>query len=354
MGKDRGQAKRKDDFRVVRFHARAANRPPTGFILPKAARLRERPHIAIAKGRVLSFSTCWNSWRHTSGLELAAEILEMGFTRIELSHGLRAPLLAELLAAKDKLGFEVSSVHAFCPLPPEVLTDSPDCYEFTSHREDERRRAVRLAIATVETALRFGARAVVLHTGSLRTQNASARLRQMIHQGGWGTKKYAAAKLAAVRQREKAGPLYLERAHAALIHVAEAAAKNGISLGIENRENYEAVPSERELPILLDRLGGQPVYAWHDFGHAQIKHHLGLLDHAQYLEALGARVLGAHVHDVKWPFSDHRPPFSGTIAFEKLVPRLSNCRHFVFEMHPRTSREDILAARARWTQLFPE
>lgn len=302
---------------------------------------------------MLSFSTCWNARRHTSGLELAREIVEMGFTRIELSHGLRAPMVAELLAAREKLGFEISSVHAPCPMPPDILADAPDCLELTSHREGERRRAARLAAAAVETAAQCGARRVVLHAGRVSTLSASARLRAMVEEGRWGSKAWARAKLAAAIRREQLGPLYFSRALEGLRPAAEAAARLGIELGIENRESLEAVPSSRELPHLLDALGTH-VFAWHDFGHAQIQEHLGWLDHAQHLDRIGPRVRAAHVHDVKWPFRDHQPPWTGAVPFEQLVSRLPNCRLFVFEMHPRASREDILAARRRWLEFFPE
>ena len=301
---------------------------------------------------VLSFSTCWNSSRHSSGQAVAEEICGLGFRRIELGHGLRAPMVAELLAAKERVGFEVSSVHCFCPLPPEVIVDNPDCYEFTSHRPEDRRRATRLAIQTIDMAERFGASTVVVHAGRVRTLRESENLRRLAAKGNLFDKEYSRAKLEAVKKREAVSETYLQRSLDCLAEVADHAAKMGVTLGIENREDYEAVPSEREIENLLHRLEASNVGYWHDFGHAQIKHNLGLISHDQWLERIGSRAVGCHVHDVKWPFSDHQAPFTGEIPFEKLVPRLSKTAEFVFEMSPRVSREAILAAKERWQTLF--
>ncbi len=278
----------------------------------------------------------------------------MGFLRIELGHGLQAPMVADLLKAREKLGFQVSSVHCFCPLPPEVMADNPDCYEFTSHRAEDRRRAVRLAIQTIDMAERFGAGVVVVHAGRVRTLQVTNQLRELARSGHLLDKKYGSAKIQAVRRREAVSETYLQRSLECLVEIADHAAKMGVRLGIENREDYEAVPSEREMENLLHRLEASNVGYWHDFGHAQIKDHLGLLSHDQWLDRIGQRAFGCHVHDVKWPFNDHQAPFTGVIPFEKLMSKLPKRAEFVFEMSPRVSKEDILAARNRWQSLFPQ
>ena len=42
---------------------------------------------------MLSVSTCWNSGRHTEGIEMLEELLGLGFTRVELGHGIRLSLM---------------------------------------------------------------------------------------------------------------------------------------------------------------------------------------------------------------------------------------------------------------------
>ena len=76
------------------------------------------------------------------------------------------------------------------------------------------------------------------------------------------------------------------------------------------------------LKNFLRTLDSPSIGYWHDFGHAQIKQNMALLDHADWLDHIGQRALGCHVHDVKWPFKDHCPPFTGEINYAQLVPKL--------------------------------
>jgi sugar phosphate isomerase/epimerase len=301
---------------------------------------------------MLSFSTSWNAARHKSGEAIVREIMDLGFDCIELGHGLKMHIVHEILTVQKKLGFRVSTLHNFCPLPPEVMVDSPDCYEYTSHRDSDRRRAVKLTLQTIDMAERFECSRVILHTGKIKTKKLTRPLREMVMKEGNFTKQYAEAKLRTVKAREDVGETYIRRSLECLVQITDYASKKGILLGVENREHYEAVPSEREFVNFLQRLDASNAYYWHDFGHAQIKHNLGLIDHGEWLDQIGARAMGGHVHDVKWPFQDHCAPFTGEIPFEKLIPKLPNATIFVFELHPRTSREDIIASAERWRLLF--
>jgi sugar phosphate isomerase/epimerase len=301
---------------------------------------------------MLSFSTSWNSHGKKSGGDIVREILSLGFDTIELGHGLSSPVVQEILEARRDLKFKVSSLHNFCPMPPEVRVDNPDCYEFISHRPSDRERAVRLSLQTIDMAERFGARVVVIHTGRIRTLNLTRPLCEMVEQGKFLTKEFARAKVQAVRKREAVGEIYLQRALECLIEIADYASKKGIRIGIENREYYEAMPSEREFENFLQRLDSANAGYWHDFGHAQIKHNLALLNHTEWLDRVGQRAIGSHVHDVKWPFKDHCAPWTGEINFGELVPKLSTDCLFVFEIHPRTLREEILTFAERWKTLF--
>jgi len=301
----------------------------------------------------LSLSTSWNSWRHKDGREMVGEILDLGFRRIELSHGIHSPLLEGVLKAREKHDFAISSVHNFLPMPVEVLSDSPDCYEFTSHRPHDRERAVALTRQTIDWAARLGAPVVVVHCGLIRSLNLTAPLRDIVGEGGIFGRPFVRKKLAAVQRRERVAALYLQRVLDCLTDLADHAGAKGVKLGIENREDYEAVPGERELADFLRRLDSAHAGYWHDFGHAQIKHNLGLLDHAQWLRTAAPLAIGCHIHDVKWPFRDHCAPFTGEIDFANLIPLLPPTCQFVFELSPRTGVEEIRASATRWHDLFP-
>lgn len=301
---------------------------------------------------MLSLSTSWTSRKKLSGEEIVRQILDLGVDTIELGHGLKAPVVHEILSARKTLKFKVSSLHNFCPLPPEVMIDAPDCYEYTSHRQSDRERAVRLTLQTIDMAERFEAPNVVIHSGSIRALKVSGKLRDLIADGKHLSKDYARAKVDAVKKREEMSETYVQRALECLTEISSYASKKGIRLGIENRENYETVPSEREMENFLQRLDAANAGYWHDFGHAQIKENMAFLDHEEWLTRIGSRAIGCHVHDVKWPFSDHCAPFTGSVNFGKLRPLLPADCCVVFELHPRVPREEVIASLEQWKKLF--
>src|SRR5882672_10244743 len=114
---------------------------------------------------MLSISTCWNSGRHTEGEAMLQELLDLGFDRVELGHGIRISLMEGILRYFQEGKVRISSLHNFCPLPIEITRASPDCYMFSSTDARERERALRHTFQTIDFAQRFGARFVVLHLG---------------------------------------------------------------------------------------------------------------------------------------------------------------------------------------------
>ena len=280
------------------------------------------------------------------------EILQLGFQSVELSHGIRSSQLEGVLQARERRKFEVVSVHNFLPMPIEIQTDSPDCYEFTSHRPKDRDRALRLTLATIDWAAKLEARFVVVHTGRIRSLDLTAPLRKMVEKGKLHSREFVRKKLAAVQAREKIAEVHNARVLEYLIEAADHAGKRGVMLGIENREYYEAVPLERDFPSFLKRLESPHAGYWHDFGHAAIKHNLGLIDHHQHLERMAPMLLGCHIHDTRWPFRDHCPPFTGETPFDDLVPLLPAKCAKVLEMSPRTESADILKAAGQWQKHF--
>jgi len=280
------------------------------------------------------------------------EILQLGFDTLELSHGIRSSQFEGILQIREKRKFKVSSVHNFMPMPVEVQTDSPDCYEFTSDRATDRERALKFTLATIDWAAKLEAPFVVVHTGRIRSLDLTDPLRQMVEQGKLHSREYVRQKLAAVQARERVAEAFNSRVLEILREAADHAGKRGVKLGVENREYYEAVPSERDFPSFFQRLDSKNVGYWHDFGHAQIKENLGLIDHRLHLETMAPRLLGCHIHDTRWPFKDHCPPFTGETRFDELVPLLPKKCAMVLEMSPRAEAADILKAAETWEKNF--
>jgi sugar phosphate isomerase/epimerase len=304
---------------------------------------------------MISFSTCWNSGRHNAGDEMLREIKgEFGLDLIELGHGIRISLIPGIQKIFDAGEVRFSSLHNFCPLPVEVLAALPDCYQFSAVYPQERERAIRQTFQTIDFAARLGAPFVVLHLGAVKMRPITDLLIELTKAGEYLSRKYVRLKLRAVQKRERTAATYLQRVKDGLRRVIDYAAAKNVRLGLENRRGYEEIPTERELPVLLDEMDSPQIGYWHDFGHAQIKENLAFLDHAEWLRRIAPRTLGCHVQDCIWPAQDHQPPFAGDVDLEKLVPLLpANCL-FVWEMSPRKTADEIRRSMQIWRQHFGE
>ncbi len=302
---------------------------------------------------MLAFSTSWNSGRHTAGDEMLREIKgELGFDYVELGHGIRISLMPGIQKLFDAGEVRFSSLHNFCPLPVEVMHASPDCYQFSSIYPDERARAVKQTFQTIDFAERLGAPFVVLHCGQVRMNPITDELITMAKAGAMHSREYVWRKVDAVKKRESRAPAHLARVRDCLKRIVEYAASKNVRLGIEGRRGYEEIPSEKELPAILDELNAPHVGYWHDIGHLQVKENLGFVDHAQWLEFIGPRAFGCHMQDCIWPGQDHQAPFHGGADLKKLVPLLPRDCLYVWEMSPRRTADEIRRSVAIWNETF--
>ena len=143
---------------------------------------------------MIAFSTCWNSGRHTSGDEMLREIQTLGFNLIELGHGIRISLMPGIQKMFDAGEVRFSSLHNFCPLPVEVMSASPDCYEFSAAGKSERDRAVKQTLQTLDFAERLNAPFVVLHCGSISMNPITDELIALAQNGALLSRKYVRKK----------------------------------------------------------------------------------------------------------------------------------------------------------------
>lgn len=306
---------------------------------------------------MLSFSSCWNNSRHADGETMIEEIVELGFHNIELSHGMTIAKLPGIRKAYSRGLFTCSGVHNYFPSPVEVMIDAPDAYEYTSHRPFDRQRAMDMTLKTLELAAEFSARYVVLHMGSvpLPSKKWTKPLTAMVSAGEQGTPGYVKDKIAFVKKREKIAPLYYSRAIEALEQIAEKAKEYGVKLAVESRSRFEDMPNEREMVRLQEHFADNEwVGYWHDFGHVQLKHNLGLLDHQEWLEKMAPYIIGAHVHDVEWPARDHRVPLTGELVYPPLLQFFPAGCPLVWELSPTRRGEEIREKLAEWKEKFPE
>ena len=180
------------------------------------------------------------------------------------------------------------------------------------------------------------------------------RLIKLATSGAYLSRKYVRLKVGAVQKRERLAPAYLQRVKDCLRRIIEHAASKNVRLALEGRRGYEEIPTERELPALLDELNSPQLGYWHDFGHSQIKENVGFIDHAEWLRSIGPRAFGCHVQDCVWPAKDHETPFTGDVNFEKLVPLLPRNCLFVWEMSPNKPAHAIRQSVEIWKERFGE
>ena len=306
---------------------------------------------------MLAFSTCWNNSRHTDGEAMIEEIVAMGFRNIELSHGMTVAKIPGIRKAYAAGTFTCSGVHNYFPSPVEVMIDAPDAYEYTSHRPFDRKRAMDLTLKTLELAAEFQARYLVLHMGSapMNTAKFTKPLTQVVAAGEQRSPRYIKDKIAFIKKREILAPLYYHRAIQALEDLAPKAEEYGVKLAVESRSRFEDMPNEREMLKLQKYFHDNPwIGYWHDFGHVQLKHNLGLLDHYEWLEMIAPHLIGGHVHDVQWPARDHRTPFTGTLDYETILPFFPTGCPLVWELSPTRETDEIRASLEIWKRKFPE
>lgn len=276
------------------------------------------------------------------------EILDLGFDRVELGHGIRLSLMEGIQKMFEQGRVQISSLHNFCPLPIQITHASPDCYQFSSPDDRERQRAIKQTFQTIDFAERFNAPFVVLHLGRAPIGDYTEKLVRMAEAGLGQARSYVSEKLECIQKREKSVGPYFQRAKDCLARIAEYAATKNVRLGVESRHSFEEIPNEREMIDVLASFDCEHVGYWHDFGHVQVKHNLGFLDHVEWMLEASPRLLGCHLHDTQWPGRDHMAPFTGEVEYDKLVPFLPFNALLVFEMSPRRTAEEIVTAKEKW------
>lgn len=302
---------------------------------------------------IIGLSTAWNAYRCASGQELINEIKSLGFDRVELNFTLTGRVVNEIAALVNNHQIIVTSVHNFCPLPDHltILESSPDHYSLAALDEMERKKAVHFTKQTIDTAALLKAKAVVLHTGKVLTPDHTRTLTAYYEKGEKDSPRYCRLKEEMVIQRREKSRPHLDQLIKSLEELLPWAKKYGLKLCFENRFYYNEIPHPEEGAQLLQHFKTEDLYYWHDTGHAQVFENLGLYQHNDYLERLGHRLAGFHLHDVKGTV-DHIAPLMGNLDFSRLLPYLKAEHIKVIEVHRPVSAEQIKVGAEHLTQIL--
>ena len=288
-----------------------------------------------------ALSTNWNSFRCEDGGEIVDEALALGFDSLELSYRLTAEQLDGIRRRVDAGDIRVGSVHAPCPLPSPDASPTPEPFSLTALDERERRQACALAVGTLNAAVDFGARVVVVHAGHVTMGGLTeriARVRRSEREPGL-IQGFLIKRL--MRQRREKAADHLDSLRRSLSEILPMFERAKIALALENLPYWEGMPSETEMEALLREFKSPVLKYWHDIGHGQVRENLGVGSHLAWVQRLLPATAGCHIHDVIGLDGDHRAPGQGGIDFSEFSALAAPSIVHVFEPSPMVDRDAL-------------
>ena len=293
---------------------------------------------------MIGLSTAWFTEREgIRAPDVVETIVELGFSAVELEYRVTETLYRKMrpLILREKL--KVVSVHNFFPLPDEEppSTASGDRFLLSSLDREERDRAIRMTLRTIECAGDLGASAVVLHLGKVDMEPENEHLEDLFYQQRLDTPEGRDFLKAKLKERSEKRPPYLESVFFSLDRLNREAEKRGLLLGVENRYHYHQIPDYDEIGLILDRFSGGSIRYWHDLGHAHTLERLGIVDHVSLLRTYASFNAGIHIHDAIGT-DDHFAPGSGEIDFTGLADWLRSPPIKILEVHKKSDRLEVM------------
>jgi sugar phosphate isomerase/epimerase len=296
----------------------------------------------------LSLSTCWNSKRHETGEAMLDEIAALGFDSVELGYALTFRQADGVRRRLREGAVRVSSIHAFCPNPVPGGHAGPEPFSICDPADFRgRRHGISAVLDSARFASEIGVRPMVLHAGRVPVFRAARRLDALVSDGVRAEKPLAYEKklLRFQAKRERKAPKYFETLRASLEILLPELGKLGVLLCLENLPTADGCPDENEMSRLLREFEGAPLAYWHDAGHGQRRHELGLVHHAGLVKRMGPRIGGFHLHDVLPPLEDHMMPPGGLVDFRVFAPFAATDLPLVLEPRAARTAEEIVRAR---------
>ncbi len=282
---------------------------------------------------------------------MVKEMADLGFSHIELSHGIRVSLVPGILQALHENLVRVSSVHNFCPLPNGVQHPAPNLFMPSAISGQESHLWYRHTRRTLEFAERIKAPAVVVHLGSVSFPFFSPvkKLKAYFEkqEGRCLEDPHYHKLLEKARTKlRKRMPKYWRKVMRNVERILPTAEENRVQIGVENREGLAELPLDDGFSDFFGDLSStRNIGYWHDTGHAQIKERYGIIEHETLLRENRNRLVGFHLHDVSPDGEDHCPVGTGVIDFEMVARYIRPEHPVVLEFSPRLSSKEVLQSR---------
>ncbi len=275
-------------------------------------------------------------------LAFAETAARLGFPHVEINYVIPKEGVEALLESNH---VAVSSVHSPCPRVRFPDGRFSDALNLASPDPDECALAVACARASVDVAVRGGAACIVVHLGGIGdTMFEEERELRRLYDSGWREgERLDALGRRAFERRSEAKDRLLSHARTSLAQIADYASERGVAIGLENRYHYHEFPSVDEMPELMGDYPPNVVGFWLDIGHAEVLDRLGLVPRTRWLDELGDRCVGVHVHDVDG-LADHRAPGHGTADWDHYRRKLPRHIPRVFEINQKTPEDQVAAS----------
>ena len=295
----------------------------------------------------ISISTAWNCAADKS-LKLALdEIKELGLSNIEVGYNFKRDRLDELVALIPNYGFQVSSLHNYCPLPESAMPNRSvlDCYRLSALDERERAKAVEFTKNTIDTANVLSCPVVVIHAGTVELDGAPhQRLLTLFREGKRDSSEYEKAKSEFLDKRRENSGKFLDAIIKSFKEVLGYGQALNVKLGLETRYYPNEIPNIEEAKILLDMFKGMGLVYWHDLGHGEVNERLGIASHLDYLSRFKDHLYGMHIHGVKG-LDDHLAPLEGDMYLERFKEfMIKKNLLMVLESHNSATKEQLIKA----------
>lgn len=294
-----------------------------------------------------ALSTMWAQQERFRGnmAEFARIAAAAGYDAIEPSHSTDTAGLDALVSCGI---LPLASLHAPTPRERDARGRWNGDLNLAALDDEERIAAIAATCRTVDYAVRSGAAAVVIHLGACgnRLLDAEVRLRTLHRSGITQGPECDQLRSEAAARRADLVQRYLPQAARSLDQLANYAAQAGVAIGLENRLHYHEIPRYDEVPDLIAPYPETVAGYWHDVGHAEVQHRLGLVDRHSWLDVNGPRTLGSHLHDVRG-ILDHRAPGNGDVDWAYIVAGLPDTALRTFEIDQHEP-EDLLRPAIRY------
>lgn len=296
------------------------------------------------KNEHLGISTAWYSGRLKDGHELLDRMAESGLNSLEIDYRVSEAMLLQMWPRLRRGEFSALTVHNYSPIPPgyEGSDNIASLFNPASLDEDERALAVKYSLKSIQVAAELGARLVVFHLGSVDMSCEMRRFFRHYEQQDLASPDLVSYLQDVQRTRSQLIDRHWSQLLRTLNALHQEAFQWGILIGVENRYRLSQIPFGDEFAAIFTEFQGGQFRYWHDVGHAEIYHRLGIYDHERdYLQRFQGHLAGMHIHDISG-IKDHLAPGMGDFDFAMLKKYLKPDSLRILEVHHHAGTKDVV------------